>query len=154
MKRCILLICTALLSHGSAQADNDAPIRYRGNGMTVVMHSSMTPITLVRGDNPLGKPRKFTCGSAAGCVVVTSVSAQYKDTSGTSTCTYVDGEPGAPGCAIDPEDRADNVIGVRQQFKVSHGMHIVETKTYSYNTVGEIVGWAVDYVIYEREVGE
>jgi hypothetical protein len=114
------------------------------------MHSSMKPLTLLVGAIVLDKPQSFTCKSLAGCVVIMSASVQEThDVNGTVTCSYVDESEGAPGCTLDP---GNGVFTVRQQSKVAPGAHLIQTKVHSFNAQGQIVGWAVDYTIYERKV--
>ncbi len=128
-----------------------APILFRAPGMAVIMKGSMRHMDVIGGDNVLDKVRTFTCKSAAGCIVITSASTTRFQTLGTSTCSYVDDNAGTPGCAYDPITIGDNVTSVMQeQFAVSAGLHSVQTRVHSDNTLGQILGWEVNYTIYER----
>ncbi|HEX3651308.1 MAG TPA: hypothetical protein VHU18_00630 [Rhizomicrobium sp.] len=139
----------ALVAGIAVASDDDAPIRYHRHGMTVIMRSSMTPINVVLGDNPLDKPHTFTCKSASGCVVLISSSNVQMGTDGTETCSFVDGTPAAPGCV---GDFVAPPVVRQQQTKVSQGQHTLQTIVHSLNAGGQITGWQVAYTIYERKV--
>jgi hypothetical protein len=147
----IIAATAAVIAATSAIASDDiAPVRIRHAGPTVIMHSSTKPIPIQTGDNPIGRPRIFTCESTAGCIVIMTVSLMT-DSDALSyaefTCSYVDGQAGVPCPPIDNED--PNVVH-RQMSRVGPGEHTIETKMKALNTVGHIIGWETDYTIYER----
>jgi hypothetical protein len=147
--RALLIGVAAACAWSSATAAGDAPIRWRSHGVGKIFHSSMRPITIQTGDNLLDRLHTFTCHSVAGCVVIAEVSDQQTGgTSGTSTCAFVDGVAGAPGCIDDTEF----AINIREQFQVAQGDHTIQSIVHSLNPDGQIVGWAVEYSIYERHV--
>lgn len=84
--------------------------------------------------------------------MVASASVHINENTQTTTCSYVDGIAGAAGCTQDPAPDADHVVDVRQQSKVAQGSHTVQTIVNSVNEQGKIVGWAVEYSIYERRI--
>ncbi|HEX4413535.1 MAG TPA: hypothetical protein VH107_07895 [Lacipirellulaceae bacterium] len=132
----------------AALADGDGePVLWRRGGQEVIMHSSMKPLNIIVGDTPLGKPTTFTCKSAKGCVIISSVSV-IQNVGNTGICTYIDGVAGAPGCIFQQEVNSEVI---RQQAKVISGPHTIQTIFHAENP-GQVIGWETDYTIYERKV--
>lgn len=150
----LLVGTVAVAAPAFGAADVDGPIRWHGNGQTVILHSSMSPTNLVQGDNPIGKPRTFVCRSAAGCVVTMSVSVRETNDPGfTTVCSYVDGTPGAPGCGLDPDYYTDETMSnANQQLKVGQGSHTITTVLNCIQAGVQMTGWQTQYTIYERRV--
>jgi hypothetical protein len=150
MQRIVLAL--ALLSGIAAAAPATAATttyRYHdGKGMRVIMRSSMAPIQVTIGDNPLDRAHLFTCSSAAGCMVVISSSNVQSLTQDTSSCTFVDSEAAAPGRAFD----SARAVVLHQQSHVAQGQHTIQTIVHSLYTAGQITGWELTYTIYELKV--
>ena len=142
----------ALSLSGTAYAD-DTPVRYHHHGLTTIMHSSMKTVTLVDGENVLGKPVTFTCMSTTGCVLVIDATVKKdNDNGGGLTCAYVDDAMPAPGCGPDPSFYDFQTSGsVHEQAKVGQGQHTAKLVVNDGAGV-EVTGWAAQYTIYERKV--
>jgi hypothetical protein len=151
MRKSAILLASvfAAIASGACAGDNDgAPILFRAPGMAVIMKGSLRHIDVVTGDNQLDKLRTFECRSAGGCVVIMSASVNRSGTIGSVTCSLVDGVSGAPGCPFDSNDAA--LVVTRSQIVVGQGSHTVQTIFHSDNSVGQVLGWSVDYTVYER----
>jgi len=133
----------SLLLIGSAHADvSDAPVRIHNHGVTAILHNSMKTITLAVGDNPIGRPRYFTCRSSAGCVIVMDASIREKNVqSGIMACSFIDGIAAPPGCGFDPAF-----------YNTDTMRHTITTIVNTLNAGPQVVGWATEYTIYERKV--
>jgi hypothetical protein len=152
MNRVLAVLAFFAFGLGTALAasDIDAPVHWRGHGQEVIMHSSMKPINVVAGDNPVDKLWTFTCKSIKGCVVITSAALRYSiDTGKLGACTFIDGTAAAPGCGYGQFEPSSLI---RQQAKVVQGAHTIQTILHSANSGYQITGWETDYTIYERKV--
>jgi hypothetical protein len=157
MKRRSFLVVAAaagIWSAAYAADDADAPVRWHGRDTVKIMRASMKPITLLVGDNAVDNPHTFICKSANGCVVTIMTSIQETNDSSTEneTCSYVDGIPGAPGCVPNPAGSSRLLIITNQQQRVGLGSHVAQTIVNASNSGSQILGWNVEYTIYELHV--
>ena len=124
----------------------DAPSRFHGDGMIVILQSSAKPMQLVIGDIPLDSEHTFICKNAT-CVIVMSVSVRQTRGLTSYPCPLVDGEQGIPACS-DTGDSGATTRFVNMQTKVSTGSHTVRTFIHSYDGAAEVTGWQVNYSVY------
>jgi hypothetical protein len=148
------LVCASALAMATASSADTAPVRWNGDGQTVLMYNSNTPIDAVVGTLILDSPHHFRCMSAAGCVVIDNWAVRENGVVGYIPCTNVDGDSGTAGCTYPPARTTDPAVDYgHQQIRVRQGRHTIQTTVQSDNSDGRIESWAVDYTIYERPVG-
>jgi hypothetical protein len=146
----LLVAASVLIALPSFGAE---PNRWHGsNGETVIWHNGKKSINLDRGDNAVDPPRKFNCKHLTGCMVIVSASILERRGSGSSTtCAYVDGYAGAPRCVGDPKGTESEFISeAHQHIHVSSGVHTVQTIVHMDYGTALMLGWAIDYTIYDK----
>jgi len=147
MRNAVLFAATSvLIASPSFGAD---PNRWHGpNGEIVIWHNGTNARALNGGANDIDGLHKFSCKNPAGCIVIVSASILEQRSGETTTCAYVDGVAGAPGCNPDPQGDSQIISRLHEQLRVKAGAHTV--KTVVTTSGGTLLGWAIDYTIYDQ----
>ena len=148
MRNAVLLIAASILI-ASPSFGADSKRWHGSNGEIVIWHNGMKTRTLNSGTNDIDGLHKFNCKNPTGCIVIVSASIREQRSSINTTCAYVDGIGGAPGCNEDPQGGSQIISSLHEQFRVTSGPRTVQTVVQNSGTTA-MLGWAIDYTIYDQ----
>ena len=153
-----VLVLSAMLAIAVSTPAAASSVHLAVTGMTVIINKGDGHRHhLGQGKNHLDDPTQFTCNSGAGCLVtIQAMVGVLESQSHWKICSLVDGQKAEPKCPVQDEGNPlyRNTGSTLQSIQVSAGQHVVQTKVDVHLEPGgvrpSLVGWEVNYTIYEQ----
>lgn len=143
----ILLGTSAVADDIEFQLDDGAPAHFHHASPSLIVRQGNKAIPIQDGLTPLDKGLKpINCLSAAGCLVTAKVWFSVSEFRESHTVSaYVD------GVAMNPAPLPPSWIvhSAQQSAVVAQGMHTLQSQVIQQGAGGTIVGWNVEYAVYE-----